>query len=46
MGDQMSSPEKYLTKNSYNKKIFYLNEKKKKCIIKLFLIEYKLILIE
>ena len=29
MGDQMSSPEKYLTKNSYNKKIFYLNEKKK-----------------
>ena len=25
----MSSPEKYLTKNSYNKKIFYLNEKKK-----------------
>ena len=28
MEDQICSPEKYLMKNSYNKNIFYLNEKK------------------
>ena len=49
MEDQMCSPEKYWMKNSWNKKIFLLNEKKKtkkKRMIKIFLIEYKLILIE
>ena len=29
MEDQMCSPEKYWMKNSWNKKIFLLNEKKK-----------------
>ena len=29
MEDQISSPEKYSMKNSYNKHIFYLNEKNK-----------------
>ena len=28
MEDQISSPEKYSLKNSYNENIFYLNEKK------------------
>ena len=28
MEDQICSPEKYSTKKSYNKNIFYLNEKK------------------
>ena len=28
MEDQICSPEKYSMKNSYNKNIFYLNEKK------------------
>ena len=27
MEDQICSPEKYSTKNPYNKNIFYLNEK-------------------
>ena len=28
MEDQIRSPEKYSMKNSYNKNIFFLNEKK------------------
>ena len=37
MEDQICSPEKYSIKDSYNKNIFYLNEKKH---------EYKIILTE
>ena len=40
MEDQICSPEKCSMKNSYNKNIFYLNEKNI-YIIKMFLIEYK-----
>ena len=43
MEDQICSPEKYSMKNSYNKNIFYLNEKN---MIKIFLTEYKFILTE
>ena len=31
MEDQICSPEKYSIKNSYNKNIFYLDEKKQTC---------------
>ena len=43
MEDQICSPEKYSMKNSYNKNIFYLNEKN---MIKIFLTEYKFIFTE
>ena len=40
MEDQICSTEYYSMKNSYNKNIFYLNEKNI-YIIKMFLTEYK-----
>ena len=48
MEDQICSPEMYSIKNSYNKNMFYLIEKKdvNKNVIKMFLTEYKIILIE
>ena len=46
MKDQICSPEKYWMKNSCNKNIFYLNEKKYIYMIKMFLTEYKFILTE
>ena len=43
MEDQICSPQKYRIKNSYNKNIFYLNEKKN--VVKTSLTDYKFIFI-
>ena len=45
MKDQICSPENSSMKNTYNKNMFYLNEKKVN-MLNMFLTEYKFILTE